>query len=202
MNKKKIVIIGAGGHGRVVTDIARLNGYTDIRFLDDNADNKYCNIDGKISDFVRYLGNYDFFVAIGDNNTRKQISGKLIDGGANIVTLIHPNAVISQGVKIGRGSVIMAGVVINTNVILGNGVIVNTSSSVDHDCVVGNYTHISVGAHIAGTVNIGKNVFVGAGATVINDVEICDDCQIGAGATVITNIKESGTYIGVPVKKI
>lgn len=201
MSNKKILILGAGGHGRVVADIARLNGYTDIRFLDDINENKFCTIDGKISDYVPFLDNYDFFVAIGNNEIRKQFFETLVAKNANIVTLIHPNAVICRDVKIGNGSVIMAGAVINTNVYIGDGVIVNTASSIDHDCVIGNYSHVSVGAHIAGTVNVGECVFIGAGATLINNLSIENNCKIGAGATVITDIKDSGTYVGVPAKK-
>ncbi len=199
MSNKKIVILGAGGHGRVVADIARLNGYMDIRFLDDVTENKFCKIDGKISDFVQLLDDHDFFVAIGNNEIRKQFFETLVANNANIVTLIHPNAVICKDVKIGKGTAIMAGAVIN--VIIGDGVIVNTSSSIDHDCVIGDFSHISVGSHIAGTVNVGECVFIGAGATLINNLNIENNCKIGAGATVITDIKDSGTYVGVPAKK-
>lgn len=202
MFEKRIMILGAGGHGRVVADIARLNGYTDIRFLDDNIENRFCKIDGHIDDFAEFIENYDFFVAIGDNETRKQIFEKLTAFKANVVTLIHPNAVVCQDVKIGRCSVVMAGAVINTNVTIGDGVIINTSSSVDHDCVVGNYVHVSVGVHVAGSVCIGDCVFIGAGATVINNLSIVENCKIGAGAIVVSDIKSSGTYVGLPVRKI
>ena len=75
-------------------------------------------------------------------------------------------------------------------------------SSIDHDCWIGDFSHISVGAHVAGTVSIGNSSWIGAGATVINDVNICGECMIGAGTVVINNIEESGTYIGVPAKRI
>ena len=199
---KKIVIIGAGGHGRVVADIAKLNKYTDILFLDDNCENKGCTVAGKVSDYIEYIRDYDFIVGIGDNKTRQTIMQKLINSNAKVVTLIHPKAVVCKDVKIGIGSVIMAGVVINTNVVIGNGVIINTSASVDHDCIIGNYVHISVGANIAGTVNIGNEVFVGAGATIINNLSIVGGCIIGAGAVVVEQIKDRGTYIGIPSKRL
>ena len=96
----------------------------------------------------------------------------------------------------------MAGAVINPGTRLGKGCIINTCSSVDHDCVVSDYAHIAVGAHLCGTVAIGEGTWIGAGATVVNNVSICSDCMIGAGTVVIKNIEISGTYIGVPAKRI
>lgn len=200
MSRKKIVIIGAGGHGRVVADIARLSGYSEILFLDDNPENKYCKVVGKTADYIKFDKDYDFFVAIGNNGTRRKICERLNSSGIETVTLSHPSAIICQDVKIGKGTVVMAGAVINTNAILGEGVIINTSSSVDHDCVVGDFSHIAVGAHLAGTVEIGNNVFIGAGATIINDVTVCKDCIIGAGSVIVRNLTKSGTYYGVPAK--
>ena len=96
----------------------------------------------------------------------------------------------------------MAGAVINPGVRIGKGCIINTCSSMDHDCVVGDYVHIAVGSHLCGTVSVGDGTWIGAGATVSNNVSICSDCMIGAGAVVIKDIKESGTYVGVPAKRI
>ena len=194
-----IYILGAGGHGRVVAEIASLLGYN-IKFLDDfiSSDER---IIGKISDYVKYINGNLFIIAIGNNKLRKKLFSELIESGAEIATLIHPNAVISERTSVGKGSVIMAGAVVNTGCIIGDGCIVNTCSSVDHDCVVSDFTHISVGAHLAGNVRIGEESFVCAGATVINNISICEKCTIGAGAVVIKDITESGTYIGVPAVK-
>ena len=195
----KLIIIGASGHGKVIADIAVKNGYREIVFLDDNEIIKTCAgypVVGKTSDATILSG--DKIVAIGNARIRKEIQSKL----SNVVTLIHPQAIISRRVEIGIGSVIMAGAVINSDTTIGKGVIVNTCSSIDHDCCIGDFSHISVGAHLAGTVFIGNSSWIGAGATVINNVNICGECMIGAGAVVINNIKESGTYIGVPAKRI
>lgn len=193
---KKLVIIGAGGHGRVVADIARLNGYEDIIFLDD-AD--VLQASGKVSDYVKYT-DADFLIAIGNNSIREKIQTVLTENSCKIVTLIHPHAVIGSDVVIGNGTVVMAGTVVNTGARIGNGVILNTCCSVDHDCVIDDYCHISVGAHLAGSVTVGKKAFVCAGATVINNIAICDECVIGAGAVVVRNVDEGGTYVGVPAK--
>ena len=167
--------------------------------MDDNETVKTCAgypVIGKTSDAITLCG--DKIVAIGDARIRKDIQNKL----SNVVTLIHPQAIISRRVEIGMGSVVMAGAVINSDTIIGKGVIVNTGASIDHDCCIGDFCHISVGAHVAGTVSIGNSSWIGAGATVINNVNICSECMIGAGTVVINNIEESGTYIGVPAKRI
>lgn len=196
----KLTIIGASGHGRVVADIATLCGYDEIEFLDDNEKLKFCGshrVVGKTSQMADLKN--DVFVGIGSATVRKKFMDSLTD--KNVITLIHPNAIIASDVVIGKGSVVMAGAVINSGAILGDGVIVNTCSSIDHDCKVGNYVHVAVGAHLCGTVNVGEGTWIGAGATVSNNVNICNDCMIGAGAVVVKSIECSGTYVGVPAEK-
>lgn len=199
---KKLVIIGASGHGRVVADIAVKNGYESIVFLDDNETIKKCGrypVVGK----CREAGNFtdrDIIVAIGDACVRQKIQESLED--REIPALIHPSAIVAENVTIGNGTVVMAGAVINPGAAIGNGCIINTSSSVDHDCNICDYVHVSVGAHLAGTVNVGERTWIGAGATVSNNVDITSDCMIGAGAVVINDIREGGTYIGVPARRI
>lgn len=195
---RKITIIGASGHGKVCAEIARLSGYEEIEFLDDNPDLKTCGkypVVGKTDTTVEG----SVFVAIGNGKIRKHFCEKYKD---QLVTLIHPSAVIAGDVKIGRGSVIMPDAVINPGTTVGDGCIVNTSASVDHDNTVGRYTHIAVGAHTAGTVKIGENVWLGIGAIVSNNIQICSNCTIGAGAVVIKDIEIQGTYIGVPARMI
>lgn len=199
MNNKKLIIIGAGGHGRVAYDIAKRNGYKEIYFLDD-GDVTDSRVVGKSCDIEKYIKDSHFFVAIGNGNIRRQITERLLDCSAEIVSLIAPSAVISDTVKIGKGSILMEGVVVNTTTIIGEGAIINTCASVDHDCIVGDFSHVSVGAHLCGTVNIGKGVWIGAGAMVINNISVCDDCIIGAGAVVVKDITAAGTYKGVPAK--
>ncbi len=193
----RLVIIGASGHGKVIADLAVKCGYKDIVFLDDNENVKVCAgfpVIGKVSDAVTMED--DKIIAIGNAEIREKIQIKL----SNLVTLIHPNAVVSRRVEIGEGTVIMAGAVINSDVVIGKGCIINTGASVDHDCKLGDFVHVSVGAHVAGTVSIGSKTWIGAGATVSNNVSICGYCMIGAGAVVINNLANPGTYVGIPVK--
>ncbi len=199
--KNSIVIIGAGGHGKVVADTALLCGYSKVIFLDD-SDNCSVKVSGKTSDYTKYVNDCDFFIAIGNNTVRESITNNITNNGADIAIVIHPSAVVGRNVNIGVGSFVAAGSVINTDTNIGRGTILNTCCSVDHDCTVEDYCHISVGSHLAGTVKVGKKTFVGAGATVINNISICDDCTIGAGAVVVKNITDKGTYVGVPAKKI
>ena len=201
--KEKLIIVGTGGHSKVVLDIARLNGYSDISFLDDKPQGKTWNgysVLGTSSEAWRYP-EAEFIVAVGNVYVRKRIQESLLRQGLRMATLIHPAAVVAEDVKIGEGSVVVAGAVINPGAVLGKGVIINTCASVDHDCQIGAYVHIAVGANVAGTVTIGETTCVGAGAVVSNNVSIAADCIIGAGAVVVKNIGESGTYIGIPAKK-
>ena len=200
--QKNLVIIGAGGHGKVVSDIAVKNGYETIIFLDDNDSIHECAgfpVIGNIKEIKTY-NNWDTIVAIGNPQLRRKVQNGLEE--YRLISLIHPNAVISRRVSIGNGTVIMAGTVINSDTCIGNGCIINTSSSIDHDCIISDFCHVSVGAHIAGNVSIGEETWIGIGASVSNNAFVCERCMIGAGAVVIRNIVESGTYIGVPAERI
>lgn len=199
---KKLILIGASGHGKVIADIARNNGYSEIAFLDDNKEKTHCGscpVIGIAADAEKYR-DYDFIVSVGNADAREGIQKRLLELGVNVVTLVHPAAVVAEDVTLGVGTVVMAGAVINPGTVVGNGAIINTCSSVDHDCEISDYVHVSVGAHVAGNVRIGKKSWIGAGATVINNVEITADCMIGAGATVVRSALKKGVYKGVPAR--
>lgn len=198
---KKLAIIGASGHGKVIADIARKNGYKEIVFLDDNKDLRECGgypVTGSSSD-ATHIG-ADVIVGIGNADIRKRIQESIPE--RKVATLVHPNAVVADDVVLGVGTVVMAGAVINPGTKIGKGCIINTCSSVDHDCEVNDYVHVSVGSHLCGTVFVGSKTWIGAGTTVSNNVVICSDCMIGAGAVIINDIKERGTYVGVPARRI
>ena len=198
----KLMIIGAGGHGKVIADIALKNGYTDICFVDDNATGECIgfSIIGNISDIEQFNdGNTDFVIAIGDNFTRKNIAEKY---GVKWVTLIHPSAQIGSYVSIGEGSVVMANAVINPCSKIGCHCIINTGAIVEHDSSLGDFVHISPRATLSGSVNVGELTWIGAGATLVNNVNICDRAIVGAGAIVTKTINDKGTYVGVPARKI
>ncbi len=202
---KRLLIMGASGHGKVMFSLARETGaYQEISFLDD--DNKLVEDGVAIgtSDFaIKHKEKYDVAIAIGNPSIRQQIQEKYEKNGIKPVTLIHPGAVLpEQGIKSEAGTVVMAGAVIQPEVRLGKGVIVNTSASIDHECKIGDYAHISVGSHLAGNVEIGNGTWIGVGAVVSNNIHICENVMVGAGAVVVEDIVESGTYVGVPARKI
>lgn len=202
---KRLGIIGARGHGKVVADVAKTSGlYQELFFLDDDPELEgFMGIPvvGKSEDAFAYISSCDLFVAIGNTKTRKKLIDELWDAGAKLPTLIHPKATVSSSAIVDRGTVIMAGAVVNPDARIGKGCIINTCSSIDHDCIVGDYAHIAVGAHLAGNVHVGESTWVGAGVIVKNNIDICADCMIGAGAVVVKNIYSAGTYIGIPAKE-
>ncbi len=203
--KKKLIIIGAGGHGKVIANIAKLNGYQEIAFLDDDEKKTEIStykIIGKVSDVKKYSSEYDIIVGIGSNEIRNKVSNDLSEMGIIQSILIHPTAAIDATVSIGEGTVIMANVAINVDSRIGKSCIINTGATIDHDCVIDDFVHISPGVNIAGGVNVEKMVWLGIGSTVINNVNIREKSIIGAGGVVIENLEESGTYVGVPVKHI
>ena len=195
---KRLIIIGASGHGKVIADIARLNGYSNIVFLDDDDSVKECSgfpVIGKTSEAGTLDG--DKIVAIGNPDIRERIQKDI-----STIILLHPDAVIGNNVSIGEGTVVMAGVVINPDTKIGKGCIINTASSVDHDCMIEDYVHVAVGAHICVGVRIGRKTWIGAGVIVNNYHNVCGECLIGSGAVVVKDIKEAGTYVGTPATKM
>lgn len=200
--RNRLVIIGAGGHGKVVADLAVKNGYTDIVFLDDHATGKclqYPILGTSAETEALHDGNTDFVLAIGNNAARKKTAEA---HPVNWVSLVHPSAQIGLGVTIGSGTVVLAGAVINACATVGRHCIVNTCSVVEHDDRIGDYVHLSPNAALGGTVRIGEGTHIGIGATVKNNIEICEGCTVGAGAVVVKQITEKGTYVGVPAKRM
>lgn len=198
----RLIIVGAGGHAKVIADIALKNGYTDINFLDDSAkdDCMGFSVIGACNEIEAFDdGNTDFVIGIGSNNIRKLIAEKY---DVNWKTLVHPSAQTAFNTSVGKGTVVMAGAVVNPCTTIGKHCIINTNAVVEHDSVINDYVHISPGVALGGTVHIGKRTHIGIGATVKNNIDICEDCIIGAGTVVVKNINDSGTYVGVPARKI
>lgn len=198
----RLIIIGAGGHGKVIADIALKNGYENICFTDDMVKDNVmsfpvigtCGDIGCLDD-----GRTDFVIGIGDNAIRKKIAEKY---HVNWVSVIHPSAQIAVNAKIGKGSVVMANAVVNACAKVGKHCIINTGAIVEHDDEIEDYVHISPNAALGGSVCVGTLTQIGIGAAVKNNVQICGNCVIGAGAAVVRDIKEKGTYVGVPARKI
>ena len=199
--KKRVVIIGACGHGRVVSDIILACGDTVVGFIDDNSDTyiegfQYLGDSGAIDKYKDCM----FIIAIGDNAARKHIANKYQD--LNYYTAIHPSAIVSATASIGAGTCVMPNVIVNSMAKIGKHSIINSAAVIEHDCKVADFVHISPNATVSGTVSIGELSHIGVGASVVNNVEICGNVIVGAGGVVSENITEPGTYVGVPVHKL
>lgn len=201
-----LIIIGAGGHGKVVADAARMsNRWNRIAFVDDiYPKNKKCSswdIIGSINS-MSLDASAEFVVAIGDNYTRFKVFSNLKGKGMKAASIVHPTAYISPDSVIGSGTVVLANAVINIGSSLGDCCIVNTSTTIDHDCVIGNSAHISPGANLAGEVNVGDFSWVGIGAAIRQQVCIGNDVVVGAGAVVLNDIADKLIVVGVPAKPL
>ena len=194
----KLAIIGAGGHGKVVGEIALLNQYKFIDFFDDQIkDTK--EFPFTIIDTLDYLNghleDYDaFFVAIGNNQTRSEKIEWLKKNKMNLVSLIHPKSTISKFSSIGIGTCVMANAVVNAGSLIKEGVIINTSASVDHDCLIEDFAHISPNCSLSGDVKIGKFTHLGTGTSVHPGINIGNNVKSGIGSNVFKNILDDTIY--------
>ena len=199
-NSKEMLVIGAGGHAKVIVDILKLSkqNLSDIKIFDDFSSTAVLGIkvSGKIEDTIKYK-EANAVIAIGDNLIRREICEKY---SLNYVSCVHPSAVIARDAHIGDGTVVMANAVINSGSKIGKQCIINTSAIVEHDNCIGDYVHISPGVKLGGKVTVGNNTWIGIGATIKNNIHICNDVIIGAGAIVVNDIDIPGTYIGIPAK--
>lgn len=208
MANKKVIIIGAGGHAKVIADIIQKAHDDIIGFLDDKLEKgkkviSNYEIIGQLEDIERFQQKDEdtyFIIAIGNNKIRKEIAEKYKDISYYIA--IHPSAQIGLDVVIEKGTVVMANACINSSAKIGKHCIINTGAIIEHDNILEDYVHISPNSALGGTVIIGENVHIGIGTTVKNNVSICSNCTVGAGAVVTKNIDKEGTYIGVPAKRL
>ncbi len=205
----EILIYGAGGHGKVVTDIVeRQARYRVVGFLDDNPQLWGTELLGYkiLGGFPVLLDEgfacYPVVIAIGDNQVRKQLAERLDALGYGFARAIHPSAQIARDTQIGPGVMVMANVAINPGAKIGAHAIVNTGATVDHDCVIHDFVHISPGAVLAGNVVIGEGSHIGMGCSILPNVQIGAHSVVGAGAVVTKNIAARVTAVGVPAKPI
>ena len=203
----KLMIIGAGGHGRVVADCAQAMGrFEEIVFADASYPNREFNSHWPIAAqdiaWQKYLNQYEFIVAIGDNHARLTMSEEIRAAGGQLASLIHPAAVVSPYANIGDGSVIFANAVVSVNCHLGLATIVNHNATIDHDCKLDDACHIAPGTNISGGVTLGHKVWAGVGSTIIQNRQLADNVYLGAGTVVIKDIEQAGTYVGNPARKL
>ncbi len=204
----EVIIIGAGGHAKVIIDILRSArdyepiGCTDVvtkqndvlgvSFLGDDS-----VLPGLYKKGIKYA-----FVAVGDNTSRAALEQQVRDIGFELVNAISPYSYVSKSAMLGRGVAIMPGVVINPEAKVGDCAVINTSATIDHDCVIESCCHIAPGCNIAGRVRIGKGSFLGVGCSVIPNVHIGEWSVIGAGAVVIGDLPAYSMALGVPARVV
>jgi UDP-N-acetylbacillosamine N-acetyltransferase len=193
---KSIYIYGASGHGLVVADIAMACGYDDIIFVDD-GDNDYPSFED-----IKTSNDIPITFGIGNNIIRANLFERVQNGGFKIVSLIHPNSVLSSSVIIGLGTVVMPNVVVNAKATVGDGVILNSSCVVEHECIIEDFVHISPNVALAGNVKVEKYSHIGIGSQVIQGIIIGNNTVIGAGSTVVKNIENFKKAYGNPCREV
>jgi len=209
----KYLILGGGGHARVLIDSMRASGNSEsIAILDRDPSTWGQEIlgvpvlggdelldrlpGGDASHFVVGLG------GVGDNQPRRRLFELGLAHGLTPVNVIHPSAVNSQWASIGAGTVIFPMAVVNAGVLLGDNVIINTGAIVEHDCELADHVHVATGSRLCSTVNVGKGAHIGAGATVRQGLRIGEGAIVGAGAVVIKEVEPWSVVIGVPARPI
>jgi sugar O-acyltransferase (sialic acid O-acetyltransferase NeuD family) len=200
-----LLVLGAGGHGRVVADAAATMGtWSAICFVDDRAAAPSVTgfeIVGTSADLERLAKSYTaVVVGIGDAQKRLQLMERSARFGFELPVIVHRSAAVSARAQLGAGSVVFAQAAVNPGAHLGRGCIVNTGATVDHDCHFEEGVHACPGVHLAGNVQVGARTWIGIGACVKQGVRIGSDVVIGAGAAVVSDVASGLTVVGVPAR--
>lgn len=204
----KVVLLGGGGHCKVVIDHLQLNGTKIIGILDDNpkaAGRKIlgCRVIGPIEQLADLKNEAEFAViAVTDPAIRMKFAEICCDIGFEVTGYIHPAAVISASATIAPTAQIGAGAIINPEVIIKEHAVINTQTVVEHDCWVGPYCHIAPSVSLMGNVHVGSLTLIGASSVVIPNLRIGSKVIVGAGAIIVKNIEDNSKYVSTPAKKM
>lgn len=201
MSNQQVIIIGAGGHAKVVLSTLLAAGHTVAGFLDDDETligKSICQhpVIGTL-DQLHFFSNPLVF-GIGDNHLRKELKKKY--ASHSWCSVIHPQAIVHSSTKIGEGTVIFAGTVIQPDVVIGEHVIINTAVTIDHDSRIGDFSHLAPGTHTAGNVTIQEGCFLGIGCTVIPGMNVGAWSKIGAGSVIVNDIAAFSHAKGLPAR--
>lgn len=207
----EIIVIGGGGHARVVISILRklerycIKGYTDLQKCGELSGVPYLGNDNEIAHLGAESRRINAVLAVGQiglGNTRHEIWSRLGALRMAFPAIVSPDSIVNDDVTIGDGVVVMDGAIINTGSKLGTGVIANTHCTIEHDVTLADWVHVAPGATISGGVTVGHFSMIGAGATVIEGTTIAPQTIVGAGATVVHDLIERGVYVGTPARRI
>ncbi|MDR6846405.1 acetyltransferase [Flavobacterium granuli] len=194
-------LFGGNGHCKVIVDIIKKsNEYTIEGIFDDNPKfNVIFDIPVFKTKDLDFFLDKQLIISIGNNNIRKKFSKKF---SATYINAIHPNAIISNDVRINEGTVIMAGAILNASVTIGKHCIINTGAVIEHDCIIHDFVHVSPNSSLAGNVVVGEGTQIGIGASVIQGIQIGKWSTIGAGTVIIDDVPDFAVIVGNPGKII
>lgn len=202
MEKKQIIVLGGGGHAKVLMGVlSRLPQYEVLGFLDDNENinsffqykriGKLFPVDTNLPTKLVVLG----LGHLGRSAFRRKVIEAYVSAGYEFETLVAPTATVSPFSTLGKGVVIADGAIVQPGSSIGDYSILNTNAVVDHDCTIGKNVHMATGVNVSGEVKVGDNVLLGTGVSVIQQINIADNCIIGAGVTVLRNCDKPGIYM-------
>jgi UDP-perosamine 4-acetyltransferase len=203
-----VVVLGAGGHAKVVIELIRAEGgYDVVALLDaDTTPRQVLGVpvvgDDAALERLRGEGIAHAFVALGGNALRVKVAAAARKLGYELINAVSPSAVISPTARLGAGVAVMAGAVVNAESRLDDLAILNTRASVDHDCVLGEACHVAPGSALAGGVTVGREAFLGAGTVVIPGIRIGEGAVIGAGACIVKDIPPRVLALGTPARVV
>jgi sugar O-acyltransferase (sialic acid O-acetyltransferase NeuD family) len=202
----RVLVVGGGGHGRVVADVVLEAGLaTELAFVDDRYPT-LCQsgpwpVIGTMAELSGLRDRYDAFaLGIGAWQARSHVWQTLDKLGANVLTAVHPRATVSRYARLGEGTIVCAGAVVVIGTELGRGCIVNTGATVDHDCQLADWVHVCPGAHLCGDVQVGQGSWIGAGSVVRQGVRIGEGVTIGVGAACVCDLPAGVIAVGVPAR--
>lgn len=200
---KSVVVIGAGGHAKVVISTLQAAGYVVTGVFDDDVDKWGASVlnvpvSGGLSDLTR-AGRRKAVIAIGDNRVRERLAREI---NMEWVAVAHPQSYVHDSVKLGEGSVVFAGAIIQPDTVVGAHAIVNTGATVDHDCVIDDFVHLAPGVRLAGGVQVARGAFLGIGTLVIPSRRVGEWAVVGAGGVVVKDIPGGVTAVGIPARPL